>query len=335
MDYKEFSASIKAKYPQYADLDDLDLAKRMVTKYPQYSDVTFEPTKEEKFKQMVEEDKPLQSLPLGFVAKDQPFETTGEIVTEKLGEKGFPAQISAGIGTAIAKAPDIAAAYTGVKAAPTIAKGLGSLKQAIFKPKQSVQTLRNLRENLRNVPIKKATEAEKLESLRQSYGSNIGKAREAAQIPQGPLGELYTPKNISKFTDEMQVVASKTPENLLEAYGKEGLARLKDSVQALRETGKIESGTRVSAEVNKAVTQIDAALAKVSPELEESLGGYRLVKEQIEGLPQHYKELAIGYRNQIAKELAKKKGGATREIVKKALKAGLPWVGGSLLGKFL
>lgn len=42
MDYKEFSQKVKAKYPQYQDMDDLDLARRMVGKYPdQYSDVVF------------------------------------------------------------------------------------------------------------------------------------------------------------------------------------------------------------------------------------------------------------------------------------------------------
>lgn len=42
MDYKEFSAKIKAKYPQYSDMNDRDLAQKMVSKYPQYSDITFD-----------------------------------------------------------------------------------------------------------------------------------------------------------------------------------------------------------------------------------------------------------------------------------------------------
>lgn len=44
MNYQEFSSKIKSKYPQYSDMDDLDLAKRMVAKYPQYSDVEFDTT---------------------------------------------------------------------------------------------------------------------------------------------------------------------------------------------------------------------------------------------------------------------------------------------------
>lgn len=43
MDYKEFSSRIKSKYPQYQDMDDMELARKIVDKYPQqYSDVTFD-----------------------------------------------------------------------------------------------------------------------------------------------------------------------------------------------------------------------------------------------------------------------------------------------------
>jgi hypothetical protein len=46
VDYKEFAKTIKAKYPQYKDADDLTLAKKMVEKFPEYKDkVTFEPVK--------------------------------------------------------------------------------------------------------------------------------------------------------------------------------------------------------------------------------------------------------------------------------------------------
>jgi hypothetical protein len=56
MNYQEFSGKIKAKYPQYQDMDDRDLAQRMVTKYPQYRDVTFD-------------DMPTQTPPLEQTAK--------------------------------------------------------------------------------------------------------------------------------------------------------------------------------------------------------------------------------------------------------------------------
>lgn len=47
--YIEFSAKIKEKYPQYADIDDKLLAEKMIEKYPQYADqVTFEEKPEPK-----------------------------------------------------------------------------------------------------------------------------------------------------------------------------------------------------------------------------------------------------------------------------------------------
>ncbi|MCM1003577.1 MAG: hypothetical protein NC408_04475 [Candidatus Gastranaerophilales bacterium] len=51
MDYNEFSEKIKAKYPQYKDMDNRELAQRMVAKYPQYNDVTFDDTVATKSKQ--------------------------------------------------------------------------------------------------------------------------------------------------------------------------------------------------------------------------------------------------------------------------------------------
>lgn len=45
MKYTEFAQNIKAKYPEYNDMDDLTLAKKMVDKYPQYKDVDFGETK--------------------------------------------------------------------------------------------------------------------------------------------------------------------------------------------------------------------------------------------------------------------------------------------------
>lgn len=47
--YIEFSAKIKEKYPQYADIDDKLLAEKMIEKYPQYAEqVTFEEKPEPK-----------------------------------------------------------------------------------------------------------------------------------------------------------------------------------------------------------------------------------------------------------------------------------------------
>ena len=48
MDYNEFSEKIKAKYPQYKDMDNKELAQKMVAKYPQYGDITFDDVEQPK-----------------------------------------------------------------------------------------------------------------------------------------------------------------------------------------------------------------------------------------------------------------------------------------------
>lgn len=77
---QDFSAKIKQKYPEYKDVDDLELAQKIVAKYPQYqSQVTFQPTP-------VPEQK-------GFLEK------TGEIADTLFGG----GTIGSAIGTQIAK----------------------------------------------------------------------------------------------------------------------------------------------------------------------------------------------------------------------------------------
>ena len=51
MNYIEFSAKIKEKYPEYKDVDDLTLAQKIVEKYPEYKEkVNFEEVKHESVK---------------------------------------------------------------------------------------------------------------------------------------------------------------------------------------------------------------------------------------------------------------------------------------------
>lgn len=47
MNYNEFAENIKAKYPQYKDIDNRELAQRIVAKYPQYNNITFDDVVEE------------------------------------------------------------------------------------------------------------------------------------------------------------------------------------------------------------------------------------------------------------------------------------------------
>ena len=46
---KDFANRVKAKYPEYKDIDDTILAKKMVEKYPEYKDqVSFEVIKKKR-----------------------------------------------------------------------------------------------------------------------------------------------------------------------------------------------------------------------------------------------------------------------------------------------
>ena len=48
-DYREFAKTVKSKYPQYKDVDDLELAQKMVEKFPEYkSKVTFDEVKKKR-----------------------------------------------------------------------------------------------------------------------------------------------------------------------------------------------------------------------------------------------------------------------------------------------
>ena len=63
MDYNEFSEKIKAKYPQYQNLDNKELAEKMIAKYPQYKEqVTFETP-------IVEKPEGIDLTPSGLVDK--------------------------------------------------------------------------------------------------------------------------------------------------------------------------------------------------------------------------------------------------------------------------
>jgi len=37
VDYLKFATSVKEKYPEYADVDDVQLTRRILEKYPEYS----------------------------------------------------------------------------------------------------------------------------------------------------------------------------------------------------------------------------------------------------------------------------------------------------------
>jgi hypothetical protein len=114
MNYIEFSQSIKSKYPQYKDVDDLELANKMIAKYPEYSEqVTFDEkitTAPEEIVQPVTQEPTLMEKIRGIspleVIKETPKQVATDIarlapIAAALTPLGLPAQ--AGI-TAVSRA---------------------------------------------------------------------------------------------------------------------------------------------------------------------------------------------------------------------------------------
>lgn len=109
MDYKEFSGKVKAKYPQYSDMDDEELAQKMVAKFPQqYSDVTFKDAVGESDQDAKPSDPKMRELAINmakFIFAD--------------GKAKAPAALSAAMSGAVAGgAPDIRPLARGVTGVP-------------------------------------------------------------------------------------------------------------------------------------------------------------------------------------------------------------------------
>ena len=78
---QQFSAKIKAKYPQYKDVDDVVLAKKMVEKYPEYAKkVSFGEVKKKKSLQY-----PLHKKLLGYLLRELPLQVLHRIQSHQWG----------------------------------------------------------------------------------------------------------------------------------------------------------------------------------------------------------------------------------------------------------
>lgn len=125
MNYQEFAAKVKAKYPEYADMDDRELTDRVIKKYPEYkSQVTFET------QQPAPSDKgALRTAAESFV-NSPALPIAGGVVGGVLGAPLGPgAMITAGAGAAAGEGyRQIAARGLGMEAPDTAseaAKGMG------------------------------------------------------------------------------------------------------------------------------------------------------------------------------------------------------------------
>jgi hypothetical protein len=272
----------------------------------------------------------------------QPFPGLPAIpVTAKPGEKALklPPVPAAAVGATFANLPQIVASVEGIGAARPIGKALTAGLKGLFKSGKSVATklgpeeILTLESDLTNLGVAKEKDLAKLENLKRAFGKEIESSRGAAGIPQRRMSDLTIPEDVIKFADKMKTFGKYSPETLAQ-YGKQNLADIKDTVQIMRDTGKIVPGTRISAQINEGVKSIDNALAKLAPETEGPIMGYRKASEQIENLPDFYKERAAELRNQIRDAKAANKPGVMRKLASEVFKS-VPWVGGGILGRLM
>ena len=86
---QQFGATIKAKYPQYRDMSDADVGKKMLAKYPQYQDMV--ETREQKISRYNQETESLRG-------EAKKAGSLGGIIKETA--KGLPkAALEVGVGT--------------------------------------------------------------------------------------------------------------------------------------------------------------------------------------------------------------------------------------------
>jgi hypothetical protein len=82
---KDFAAKIKSKYPQYKDVDDVELSKKIIEKYPQYKSIVFfgEETKTQPKEQPSKEQPPKEKAePSMFLAVPSEYTALGKGKTE-------------------------------------------------------------------------------------------------------------------------------------------------------------------------------------------------------------------------------------------------------------
>lgn len=250
------------------------------------------------------------------------YDLMGNMANEALGARGHTT-LGPAVGTTISMTPDLAGAaatlspiaggvagevaQSGITAplkslgtdvgdiASSIGQGIKTLGKRITTGPTTEQVA-NLRNQLGGLSGEKASKLAQLEEMRQQAGTGIESARTAAGIPQqlSGLPEFGTPAEAADFFKNK--IGSMKPEELAQAYGKDGLAQLRDSAQALKEKGITSTQ---NAFINRGVANIDKALAKVAPGVSEAYQQYGTVQQAAEMTPQDFINKAAALRSQI------------------------------------
>lgn len=266
-----------------------------------------------------------ETPPFPLRSVQQSADIAGEKTTEFLGSKGVPAPISAGVGTLVQMAPDIAMSIPfggrAVAAAPEIAnvgarvatkavspfrrtadlffgpgREAAELKgQALLEPVE--QKLLQLQENLTNIPTKIGEKRNLLMTLKREAGEAISKAEEAAgfaltRLPDDAL--KFLAKQPEEFGALMAKVAKTSPEELLKTYGPNGLQLLRKMGQEFRHVGGKATST-AEAHIGKG----REAAAKALELVDEGFKAARKRWQELDDVLKHLPEEARTTRTQM------------------------------------
>lgn len=169
MELKEFGQIIKQKYPQYADIDDVELANKVITKYPQYQSRVNSPANNKQGQ------------------KENPIIKAGNIA---------------------GKALETATKFTGIKSAidlvGTAGEGIQYIGNKIWKNKQANQ---QLLDKPTSESMTKANEQGTIAGVKDVAGKSIEVAASAAPFAKGVGVALKTPAMIEGFATKFPTIA--------------------------------------------------------------------------------------------------------------------------------
>jgi len=231
------------------------------------------------------------------------MDIAGEKVTEGISQKfpGVNPYAAAGAGALVQNLPSLIPGGRARGIARGGVQALKAVKAAKLAKRVKTPNIETLRQQVRELSIEKTRQLSKLEQTKKGWSK------------------------------EIEVLSSKSPKDLTRVFGKEGLADLKDTFQLLRDTGKIPQGTRISADIAKGETLVDDALGILAPKTGTALKGYRKVQSQIGSFPKDFKTTEVALRKKLAQTLMKSKG-KKKAIIRKALKAIMPWLARGVAG---
>lgn len=244
MNYIEFSQSIKNKYPQYKNVDDLELANKMIAKYPEYSEqVTFDEKITTTPEEIVQEPTRLASAmqaikgfggPESFLGPEELAVTPREAVAGVAKVAPYAALPFTGIGLA---------GQAGITGVSRVVEGLAEEERLPEALKAGAIAAGTESAIGRAVKLAKplAAPVKKLTKEATAYAGNI-----LSSVPRESIEKALDNPKILKTKDTFTNLGNKAKEGLQKLL-KENSARKKQETRILKKSEKeLDLGTFVN-----------------------------------------------------------------------------------------